>query len=195
MVFTPAAQTLFSMSGSTLYLDMGDGFGGAGSVSFSSSPEADFRLFYEREGSNKAIIEAINPAQSYISRNPDSEDYEATDYDLGQLIDSSYVWESSAKVWRQDSNRLVGVRFTDADNGLHYGWIDLNVDLDSDRVDSFLTVQGFAYEQRPDVAIAAGATAIPEPATTALAAALVAGSAAAYQRRRKRKLEGKASAE
>jgi hypothetical protein len=49
-----------------------------------------------------------------------------------------------------------------------------------------LTLYGFAYDNT-GASIAAGAGAVPEPATTGLIGALLAGSAAAFEARRRRK--------
>jgi len=46
----------------------------------------------------------------------------------------------------------------------HYGWADVEVDLQGDFGDGFLNLYGYGYETTADTAIAAGAGAVPLPA-------------------------------
>jgi len=73
---------------------------------------------------------------------------------------------------------FVGLKF-DADDGIHYGWIDV------EGIQSSPTIQirGWAYETEPNKAIAAGA--IPEPSSISLL--LLSGTIVWLSRNRKRK--------
>ena len=93
--------------------------------------------------------------------------------------------------WNGSGTGYVGLRF-DTPGASNFGWLEL--DYVANGASTTLTVGGFAFEDQPGVAIAAGAevSPIPEPGTWA-AAALLAGGAA-FLRWRKRRDEAQKEA-
>jgi hypothetical protein len=95
--------------------------------------------------------------------------------------------------WNGSGTGYVGLQFTDAETtAKNFGWLEL--DYVANGASTTLTIGGFAFEDQPGVAIAAGAevSPIPEPGTWA-AAALLAGGAA-FLRWRKRRDEAQEEA-
>lgn len=94
--------------------------------------------------------------------------------------------------WNGSGTGYVGLQFT-AEGATHFGWLEL--DYFANGASTTLTVGGFAFENQPGVAIAAGAevSPIPEPGTWA-AAALLAGGAAFLRWRKRRDEEQKEAA-
>jgi hypothetical protein len=89
------------------------------------------------------------------------------------------LWQFDGKI-----TGFAGFRFTQGGNN-HFGWIRLTIEDtdDIDRTPDKLTAVDWAYENRPDTAIEAGAT--PEPTSLALMSlALGAGGVMALRRRR-----------
>ena len=65
----------------------------------------------------------------------------------------------------REQRAYMGVEF-DIDGSMHYGWIDLYIGWGT----GWGQIYGWGYETEPGVSIAAGAVAIPEPATASLLA-------------------------
>lgn len=185
IVYTPVEQTVSKDSGQKLYVDMGDGLGGAGSLSFSSSDEADFQLFFSAANEIKVEVVVMDASRTDLAQET---------VGPGSLIDTTVPLVSSLFLLPGADRSFVGVYFSDADDERHFGWIEVSSTAADGDLAAFFTVHGVAYEQQPDVGIFAGGE-IPEPSTTALVAALVAGSAVAYQRRRKQKAGAEVVAE
>jgi hypothetical protein len=85
------------------------------------------------------------------------------------------VYLSEEGLWDNGLRAFAGFRFSNA-SGVHYGWVQVQVDETSNDI----TVFDFAYEDRPDTAIAAGA--VPEPGTMALMLMAACGLAACRRR-------------
>jgi hypothetical protein len=73
------------------------------------------------------------------------------------------VYISEQGEWDNNRTAFAGFRFLNA-SGVHYGWIRAFVAETSNDI----TVLDYAYEDRADTAIAAGARAVPEPAVLSL---------------------------
>jgi hypothetical protein len=109
-------------------------------------------------------------------------------FSAGQAIDGSSKYTSGPIAgWNGSGTGYVGLAFRDAlapaDN---FGWLEL--DYVANGASTTLTVGGFAFEDQPGVAIAAGdtgSTAVPEPGTWAAAALLAGGAAFARWRKRR----------
>ena len=85
--------------------------------------------------------------------------------------------------WNGGGTGYVGLVFNNGTNK-NYGWMEL--DYVENGASTTLTVGGFALEDQPDVAIAAGATApIPEPGTWVAMAVFAGGAAFARWRQRR----------
>ncbi len=98
-----------------------------------------------------------------------------------QFSTNSYVMlaeSGKTSAWSPGSTGYIGLSLN---NGANYGWV--SVTYNSDQT---LTIHDFAY-QDSGAAILAGDTgmAIPEPATTGLIAAALAGSVAIFLKRRR----------
>ena len=109
-------------------------------------------------------------------------------FSAGQAIDGSSKYTVGPIAgWNSSGTGYVGLVFRDAlataDN---FGWLEL--DYVANGASTTLTVGGFAFEDQPGVAIAAGdtgSTAVPEPGTWAAAALLAGGAAFARWRKRR----------
>jgi len=87
--------------------------------------------------------------------------------------------------WNGSETGYAGLRFTAPETTANnFGWLEL--DYVANGASTTLTVGGFAFEDQPGVAIAAGAevSPIPEPGTWAAAALLAGGAAFARWRKR-----------
>ena len=87
--------------------------------------------------------------------------------------------------WNASGTGYAGLRFTAPETTANnFGWLEL--DYVANGASTTLTVGGFAFEDQPGVAIAAGAevSPIPEPGTWAAAALLAGGAAFARWRKR-----------
>jgi hypothetical protein len=109
----------------------------------------------------------------------------------GGTIDSSASWAPGEShlskpdydgTFKAGERGYVGLRVALGGGGYNYGWADI-----SHNVDDSITLHAFAMETTADTPILAGAgvTAVPEPAETAFAAAVAAGSVAAFRARRR----------
>jgi len=110
----------------------------------------------------------------------------------GETIDSSARWTAGtsflskpgyAGTFNAGDRGYVGLRLGNLSVlGWNYGWADI-----SHNVGGSITLHSFAMETTVDAPILAGAgvTAVPEPAETAFAAAVAAGSVAAFRARRR----------
>ena len=110
----------------------------------------------------------------------------AVRFGAGDTIDSSAHWTGGqpflskpgySGTFNAGDRGYVGLRVANG-GGYNYGWADITRNTGDS-----LTLHGFAMETTADTAIQAGA--VPEPAETAFAAALVAGSVAAFRARRR----------
>lgn len=108
----------------------------------------------------------------------------------GETIDSSAPWGSGsgylskpgyAGTINSGDRGYLGLRIANG-GGYNYGWADI-----SHNADESVTLHAFAMETTVNTPILAGAgvTAVPEPAETAFAAAVAAGSVAAFRARRR----------
>jgi MYXO-CTERM domain-containing protein len=73
---------------------------------------------------------------------------------------------------------FVGFRFT-GDDGMHYGWARINIDLDAAEV----TVRDWAFESTADASVTVGS--VPEPSTCTLALFAAGAAGVALWRRRR----------
>ena len=89
-----------------------------------------------------------------------------------------------------DAPSFMGFRFGSTSSTWNYGWIEATWNSST----STFQLLGAAYESTPNTAIPAGATAVPEPSTGALAALVLGGTALGVARRR-RKQEAAATTE
>ena len=87
--------------------------------------------------------------------------------------------------WNGSGTGYAGLRFTAPETTANnFGWLEL--DYVANGASTTLTVGGFAFEDQPGVAIAAGATApIPEPGTWVAMAVFAGGAAFARWRQRR----------
>jgi hypothetical protein len=105
---------------------------------------------------------------------------------LEQFVRSGHYHNQSGYPWNTNANGTtgyVGVRLNNNGTtaGTYYGWLRMTYDDASNS----LTLHDFAYETTANLAILAGATAVPEPAATGILAALGAGGLATWRRLRK----------
>jgi hypothetical protein len=107
-------------------------------------------------------------------------------FSAGEEIGTGFKYTASPVAgWNGSGTGYVGLKF-DTPEGSNYGWLAL--DYVANGASTTLTVDGFAFEDQPGVAILAGdtgSTAVPEPGTWAAAALLTGG--AAFLRWRKRR--------
>jgi hypothetical protein len=132
-----------------------------------------------------------NGSGQIISLSQDSSDF-AVRLGAGVNIDSSASWTSGLSflskpgypgTFNAGDRGYVGLRLGNLSVlGWNYGWADI-----SHNVGGSITLHSFAMETTVDAPILAGAgvTAVPEPAETAFAAAVAAGSVAAFRARRR----------
>lgn len=193
IVYTDIPDQTLVGAAARVYWDMGTG-GGTGSFSNTFFPAADMVLFF---GQNDSYVPDINhPAASvqigysYIS----TTSFFATKFASGATINGLTGGPGSASFaelsrnntgnWPSNSGvGYLGFRF-DADgngpgNAFNYGWAQVSYNADKS-----LTLYDFAYESS-GAPIAAGAGAVPEPASFAAVAGLLAGSSALLRRRRR----------
>jgi hypothetical protein len=161
-----------------------------GTGAFGTGLSGDF--FGINGGSNKPTLAATGSGQVISLSQLDIGASNARDFAVrfgaGENIDASARWNGSASPFFSKPNYAgtfnagdrgyVGLRIPNG-GGYNYGWADI-----SHNVGDSLTLHSFAMETTVDTAIQAGA--VPEPAETAFAAALAAGSVAAFRARRRR---------
>jgi hypothetical protein len=98
-----------------------------------------------------------------------------TFYNFGDTIDGSAGFSAISSSITSASTRYIGFQ---SFNG-NFGWASIIFDSGSG-----VTLSGFGYESNASNSITAGATAVPEPASAALAIAAGAAGFAALRRRR-----------
>ena len=106
----------------------------------------------------------------------------------GETIGSSANWQTGGLLSKPGyagsinagDRGYVGLRIGSDASGYNYGWADISYN-----VGESVTLHAFAMETTVNTPILAGAGAVPEPAETAFAAALAAGSVAAFRARRR----------
>ena len=101
--------------------------------------------------------------------------------------------DASLAGWNASGTGYVGLQFTAPETTANnFGWLEL--DYVANGASTTLTVGGFAFEDQPGVAIAAGATApIPEPGTWAAMAVFAGGAAFARWRQRRNEAQKEAA--
>ncbi|MDI1318755.1 MAG: hypothetical protein PSW75_00990 [bacterium] len=158
-----------------IYVDLGEsGAGGSASNSFFAA--TDFQLYMFASNNYRPLIEGLGASIA-------SDNGWAKNFSFGSSISTSdngslFLNDPSGSNpnWAYGTRGYLGVQFTAGTNGLVNGWIDV-------LYGPYLTVYGFAYETSGGP-IAAGATAIPEPATATLAVGLLAAGVVLYLKRR-----------
>jgi hypothetical protein len=97
-------------------------------------------------------------------------------------FDSNYS-SGSNNDWRNGNptTGFVGLRIDAGSGNYNYGWAQYVYN----DVSNSLTLLDFAFESSVNTAIVAGATAVPEPANTAMLLAAGAAGVAAFRRRRR----------
>ncbi len=171
-----------------IFIDMGNplaspGTGDAASASMLSYNFSTFDLGFKGGLSAIAGSSFVGTSSSIYS------------FSSGAIIDSGSTFVSFAFSFGYSGMMLhrfsssptsfIGVRITDANSELHYGWVRV-----SSTANSF-SVYDFAYNATANAPILAGegqTAAIPEPSTYAALAGLLAGSAALYAKRRRAQL-------
>ena len=129
-------------------------------------------------------------SQGYVFANPkygSSPNDRLKSFSPGQAIDgnSKYTVGPIAG-WNSSGKGYVGLQFTAAEAPTaNFGWLEL--DYVANGASTTLTVGGFAFEDQPGVAIAAGAevSPIPEPGTWVALAVFAGGAAFARWRQRR----------
>jgi hypothetical protein len=106
----------------------------------------------------------------------------------GDEISGSLNWRTYATLGAVDNSGpsglwlgqtgFLGLQF-DPGDGTHYGWIELSMLADA----SSLTIYGYAYETATDTPIAAGAGAVPLPASLVFLASGLVGLLAYHRRK------------
>ncbi len=186
IIYTNPADLTATFPGS-IYIDLGtDGSGGA--VSSSSFSGADFQLLFDSiYGSDNPGLTYLGGASRFISRPGNY----VMNFGLNDPIDGiadrdgrnslNYFGSNDAN-WAAGTTGYIGVKVDAGTTGLDYAWI--RVSYNNDKT---LTVYDFAYETSGGAILAGdtGASAIPEPTTTAAIAGLLAGSAVLYRRRQR----------
>lgn len=190
IVYTDPTDLTISSVGAMIYFDLGLPGGGAGSAATSSFAGADFRLLFDSTTSRPGI-RAMDSGGLYgkVWGNYLVNNWFASKFAAGATIGDGTPWVGgglyltygSNPSWPAGTTGYLGLRLqTFPATSIYYGWARVTFS------GSTFTLHDFAYEQTAGTPIAAGATAIPEPATNAALtglAALLAGSAAAYRRR------------
>jgi len=97
-----------------------------------------------------------------------------------KYFDSQFAIDGS---WQNGATGFVGLRIVNGSD-YNYGWMGVSFDDTNNQ----LTITDFAFESTLNTAIeaGAGASAIPEPATSTLLLAMGAAGVAAYRRRKAR---------
>lgn len=196
VIYSPVSSSTGADANQSLFLDFGDGLGGTGQLHSDGFATQDFKISFDSQNLSKPRIAGSSPTDGHSNLMATAGDNAyAVNFAAGTLIDASQAYSGSSNLnynddsgssWTAGTHGYVGVSFfDDADTPQkHYGWISLT--YGSDRS---LSIDGFAYEQTPGAGILAGSTgaaAVPEPASYALGAAVLAGSAALFLRRRQR---------
>jgi hypothetical protein len=151
--------------------------GAAGSASNSNFAAADFSIYMFASNNYRPTIDGFSTLIT-------SDSGWAKNFSFGSVISSADNGSLSLNdpsgnnpSWVYGTRGYLGVQFTAGTDGLVNGWIDV-------LYGPYLTVYGFAYETSGGP-IAAGATAIPEPATTTAATGLLAAGAVLWLKRRR----------
>jgi hypothetical protein len=175
IIFTDVVDIGASYSDS-MYVDMGAS-GAAGSASNSYFAAADFQLYMFASNNYRPTIDGLGAVIT-------SDSGWAKNFTFGSLISSADTGSlflndpsGSNPSWVYGTRGYLGVQFTAGTDGLVNGWIDV-------LYGPYLTVYGFAYETSGGP-IAAGATAIPEPASTTAATGLLATGVVLWLKRRR----------
>lgn len=199
IVYTnPADVTMDYSSGKFIYIDMGTG-GSQGTMVLGTpswqnnnvAPIASpsFYLFFrynnnnpEWSANNTSIFDGNNLV---VANNND-----VRDLSYGSLIDGTTttrgnyailagVYNSGTTEWTPGTTGYIGVQFDMSTSPL-FGWVHMSYNADKS-----ITVYDFAYNASGG-GIAAGAGAVPEPASSAAIAGLLAGTALLFAKRRKK---------
>jgi hypothetical protein len=164
-----------------------------GSIGYGAPTVSGLSLWFTITGENQFTAQSAGGMSlSYAFNFPSSN---LQRFSAGQEVGAGGFKYTSGPIagWNGSGTGYVGLAFRDAlapaDN---FGWLEL--DYVANGASTTLTIGGFAFEDQPGVAIAAGAevSPIPEPGTWAAAALLVGG--AAFLRWRKRRDEAQKEA-
>ena len=184
------AQTVFAVNQTAvaatplLYIDV-DG----GSATFGDPTNAELRISFLSNGASKPQVGALtgNAHEAYVN-----DGNWVANLPFGTVIDSTLMatddnttFDVALNIsgrndvnWAAGTQGYIGFNF-DSDGTTYYGYADLTY-----TADQHIYVGNVGYAPG---SITAGAPAVPEPATYAALAGLVAGSAALLIRRRQRK--------